>query len=161
MGMLWQLAGDSLTPEIINQIVTILVSGVEARLAGMTNHDVNKQNVTAVSDMMFNQGKPREAVELNVGNTYIQHNSQVADGPEGFIEYFDLMAAQDLGKQVEFKRVIAEGEFVVLPCSQTWPGSEDSAGIDICRLDANDKIVKHWDVLQELPEISARTNEMF
>jgi predicted SnoaL-like aldol condensation-catalyzing enzyme len=63
----------------------------------------NKKNVVAFYDLMFKQSKPREAMERFAGDTYIQHNP----GP---------------GKRVHFKRVVAEGSYVVLHCHQEWPG---------------------------------------
>jgi len=126
-----------------------------------TATDRNKANARAFYDLMFNQCKPREAVERFVGDRYIQHNPHVADGPEAFIEYFERMAAEHPGKVTHFIRAVAEGDLVVLHCHQIWPGSDDYAGMDIFRFDAAGKIVEHWDVLQVITEGSANRNGLF
>jgi predicted SnoaL-like aldol condensation-catalyzing enzyme len=127
----------------------------------MTDLNRNRRSAVSFYEMMFNDCRPRQAIDAFVGADYIQHNPHVKTGKQGFIDYFEQMAREYPGKRVVIKRTVAEGNLVVLHCHQIWPGDLEYAGIDIFRFDEDGKIVEHWDVLQEMPSESAHENGMF
>ena len=128
----------------------------------MTNIDLekNKKNATAFYKMAYS-GRPKIAVETYVGNQYIQHNPDVGDGKEAFIEYFDRMHREFQNKDITFVRCIAEGNLVALHTHQVWPGDDQYVTMDFFRFDENGKIVEHWDSIQQIPEKSKHNNTMY
>jgi predicted SnoaL-like aldol condensation-catalyzing enzyme len=122
--------------------------------------DQNKKNAVAFYKMAY-EGNPAKAVELYVGNEYIQHNPLVGNGPGPFIEYFERMQMEFSDKSIEFVRVIAEGDLVALHTHQTWPGNDEYVTMDFFRFDSYGKIVEHWDAMQQIPEKSKNGNTMY
>ncbi|MBO7913610.1 MULTISPECIES: nuclear transport factor 2 family protein [Vibrio] len=120
----------------------------------------NKDNAIAFYRTAY-MGDPAKAVELYVGDDYIQHNPVVADGKQGFIDYFEEMSRDYPKKDIEFLRIIAEGDQVALHTRQTWPAGEEYVTMDFFRFDSNGKIVEHWDSIQVVPKESANNNSMF
>ncbi|WP_373514301.1 ester cyclase [Persicitalea sp.] len=120
----------------------------------------NKKNAVAFYKMAY-EGNPRKAVEVYVGDEYIQHNPVVADGPEAFIGYFECMQAEYPDKTIEFVRAIAEGDLVALHTHQIWPGDDQYITMDFFRFDDAGKIVEHWDSIQQIPKESANENTMY
>jgi predicted SnoaL-like aldol condensation-catalyzing enzyme len=124
------------------------------------NLEKNKENAIAFYKMAY-EGDPRKAIELYVGDEYIQHNPDVADGTEGFIKYFERMQAEYPNKSIEFVRCIAEGELVALHTHQTWPDGDEYVTMDFFRFDESGKICEHWDAIQQIPDTSANPNLMY
>ena len=124
------------------------------------NPEQNKQNAIAFYKMAY-EGDPKKAVELYVGDEYIQHNPDVANGPDPFIEYFERMQAEYPDKSIEFVRAVAEGDLVALHTHQIWPGGHEYITMDFFRFDARGKVVEHWDSIQQIPETSANGNTMY
>lgn len=120
----------------------------------------NKKNAIAFYKMAY-EGNPKKAVKLYVGDQYIQHNPDVADGLSGFIKYFERMQDEYPDKSIEFVRCIAEGDLVALHTHQTWPENDQYVTMDFFRFDQNGKICEHWDAIQQIPEKSANPNTMY
>jgi predicted SnoaL-like aldol condensation-catalyzing enzyme len=123
------------------------------------NLESNKKNAIEFYQMSYN-GNPAKAVELYVGEKYIQHNPLVGDGKQPFIDYFEKMASEYPEKSIEFVRAIAEADLVALHTHQKWPGNEEYVTIDFFRFDENGKIVEHWDSMQQIPDYNANGNSM-
>jgi predicted SnoaL-like aldol condensation-catalyzing enzyme len=124
------------------------------------NIEKNKKNAIAFYKMAYD-GDPRGAVEKYVGEEYIQHNPDVADGMQGFIDYFERMQKEYPDKSIEFVRCIAEGDLVALHTHQVWPGNDQYVTMDFFRFDKNGKICEHWDAIQQIPEKSANPHSMY
>jgi len=116
----------------------------------------------------FEEKDPEKALRLYVGDYYRQHNPAVPDGKEAFAAYVKNRSAKNPGRKVFLKRVIAEGDLVVLHSHNIFtPGDEGYAGaphgvasINIFRLE-NGKVVEHWDVREPVPAESVHENTMF
>lgn len=120
----------------------------------------NKANAIAFYRMAY-EGEPQKAVDLYVGDQYIQHNPDVADGTQGFIDYFNRMQREYPEKSIEFVRAVAEGDLVALHTHQVWPGNEEYITMDFFRFDEQGKIVEHWDAIQKIPDQMPHNNGMY
>ena len=124
------------------------------------NLEENKKNAVAFYKTAY-EGNPQKAVEQYVGDNYIQHNPDVADGLSGFIEYFERMRSEYPNKSIEFVRCIAEGDLVALHTHQVWPENDQYVTMDFFRFDQEGKIREHWDAIQQVPEQSENPNTMY
>ncbi|NAS32530.1 hypothetical protein GTQ40_16225 [Flavobacteriaceae bacterium R38] len=120
----------------------------------------NKRNAIAFYKITY-EGKPKEAIKHYVGNEYIQHNPDVADGTKGFIDYFERMQEEYPDKSIEFVRCIAEGNLVALHTHQTWLGNDEYVTMDFFRFNEAGKICEHWDSIQQIPKSSLNPNKMY
>ncbi len=120
----------------------------------------NKANAIAFYRMAY-EGHPRKAIEDYIGKEYIQHNPEVEDGTEGFINYFERMQVEYPEKSIEFARCIAEDALVALHTHQIWPGNDQYVTMDFFRLDEHGKICEHWDAIQQVPKASKNPHTMY
>lgn len=120
----------------------------------------NKAAVLAFYEKGLNQ-KDADAALRYVGDRYVQHNPNAADGPEGFRKFVAFLRDKYPQSRSEIKRVFTDGDYVILHVHAVRePGTRGNAIIDIFRLEKG-RIVEHWDAVQPIPEQSANGNGMF
>jgi predicted SnoaL-like aldol condensation-catalyzing enzyme len=106
--------------------------------------------VLAFYEAALNQ-RDVEKAALFLGDTYIQHNPHVADGPEGLFRFIRFRRERYPEARNEIKRVIAEDDLVALHVhSVVVPGTPGRQIVDIFRVE-DGKVVEHWDVIQAIP----------
>ena len=141
-------------------LATLLILVGPAVQAADTLEENNKKIVLAFYDAALVQRNVDAAVAY-LGPQYIQHNPIAPDGVEGVKGLIRFLAEKYPQRTSSIKRVIAQGDLVVLHLhSKTNPEDRGTAIVDIFRL-SNGKIVEHWDVMQAVPEKAANANTMF
>ena len=119
----------------------------------------NKKVVVDFYRTVFIEKKVREGFERYVVRDYIQHNPLVATGREAAVKVLSQRVTP--ASVTDIKRVIAEGDLVVLHVhSRNTLQDRGRAVVDIFRV-SNGKITEHWDVIQAVPATAANSNSMF
>ena len=121
----------------------------------------NKRVAKSCLDTIFNQKKPSQAVAQYISPNYRQHNPDAPDGPDGVIAYASAYLKANPDLRLDFKRIIAEGDYVVVH-SHLIPNHSDigRAVVDIFRVE-DGKLVEHWDVMQPVSRQPKNRNTMF
>lgn len=92
------------------------------------------------------------------GDTYIQHNTGIADGVSGLNVALGALAEQGISMVYdEVHMVLAEGNFVLAVSEGTFGGAPTSY-YDLWRVE-NGKIAEHWDVMETIADQSTWQNE--
>lgn len=119
------------------------------------------QNRQLVCDFLFDvmQGnKPEKTPDYFDGDTYIQHNTAIADGLNGLSDALAALAEQ--GIEMIYDRthmVLAQGDFVLAVSEGSYAGAPTSY-YDLWRV-ANGKIAEHWDVMETIADASTWAND--
>ncbi|MFM1887400.1 MAG: hypothetical protein RL026_2557 [Pseudomonadota bacterium] len=120
----------------------------------------NKKLVLAFYEAMIGRKDP-EAAKRYMGDQYVQHSAYAEDGFEGVAAFARKFKADFPDHRYEVKKVIAEGDFVVLHLlgiNGMSPHGEQV--VDIFRV-RDGKVVEHWDVIQAIPGDSRNPNGTF
>jgi predicted SnoaL-like aldol condensation-catalyzing enzyme len=118
----------------------------------------NKKLVAGLYQEVFGD-KNIDAVDKYIGDNYIQHNPAVADGKEALKTALKVWFKDAPKEKIDIQHLGADGNFVYIH-TKSKQGNKIISVMDIFRVDGN-KIVEHWDVLQEVPVKAANDHPMF
>ena len=96
------------------------------------------------------KGQPEQAISKYTGDRYTQHSAGVPDGKEGFVEFFAPFLKRNPERDIRIIRTIEDGQYVFVHVHQNLNnGRYYYVTADIFDTDKSDKIIEHWDVIQE------------
>lgn len=127
----------------------------------ITDLDKTEENRKLVENFLYDvmQGNNLDKTpDYFDGDTYIQHNTGIADGVSGLNAALGAMAEQGISMVYdEVHMVLAQGNFVLAVSEGTF-GGEPTSYYDLWRVE-NGKIAEHWDVMETIADQSTWQNE--
>lgn len=128
----------------------------------MSTADERKRRVEDFLRTAFEQGEPEAAVRRHVGAKYVQHGAGASPGKEGFVAFAGAVARDHPDLRIDIRRILADGDLVAVHFWLTGLGDGPGhAVVDIFRLDADGRIVEHWDVMQAIAPGTADPGRLF
>jgi len=110
-----------------------------------------------VNDILIND-KMEKLAQYFDGDSYIQHNANVADGLSGLGAAIEEMTKQGMTMRYDkVHKILGQGNFVLVMSEGEFAG-KDASYYDLFRVE-NGKIAEHWDVVEEILTEDARMND--
>ena len=130
----------------------------ETRITDLDKTEANKKVVEDFINTVLLGGQMDKITNYINPQKYIQHNSAVADGLDGFGQAMQYFAENGLVMEyTQLHKVLGEGNFVLAMSEGKFGKGDHVAFYDLFRLE-NGLIVEHWDVIQTIPEKSEWKN---
>ena len=127
----------------------------------VTDLDKTEENRKLVESFLYDvmQGNhPEKTPDYFDGDTYIQHNTGIADGLSGLGAALAALAQQGVHMiYTTVHQVLAQGNFVLAVSEGTFGGAP-TAYYDLWRV-KNGKIAEHWDVMETIADQSTWAND--
>lgn len=127
----------------------------------ITNTDKTEENRKLVENFLYDvmQGNNLDKTpDYFDGDTYIQHNTAIADGVSGLNEALGALAEAGIEMIYDdVHMVLAQGNYVLAVSEGTYGGAPTSY-YDLWRVE-NGKIAEHWDVMETIADESTWQNQ--
>ena len=123
--------------------------------------DKTEENRDLIKNFLHDvmQGKaPEKTPSYFDGDTYIQHNTGIADGLSGLGAALEALGKQGIQMIYDnIHQVLAQGNFVLAVSEGTFGGAPTSY-YDLWRIE-NGKVAEHWDVMETIADKDTWQNQ--
>lgn len=143
---------------LVSAIAVSFIANAQTK-RNVKQEEANKKMVVNFYQKLFGDHE-YSVIDKYVDENYIQHNPGLPDGREALSNAVPMWLKDVPKSKVDFQRVAADGDLVFLHIKMAGANGKATAIVDIFRV-KNNKIVEHWDVMQETPEKSANAHPMF
>lgn len=127
-------------------------------LVDLDKTEVNREVVKNFLYDVMQGNRPEKTADYFSGDTYIQHNTSIADGLSGLGAALAAMAEQNIQMIYDaVHQVLAQGNFVLAVSEGTFGGAPTSY-YDLWRVE-DGKIAEHWDVMETIADKSTWQNQ--
>lgn len=107
-----------------------------------------RENTIGLYLEAIRDGHPQEATEKYFGSRYTQHSTGIADGKQGFLEFFLPFLERNPKRDIRILRSIEDGRHVFCHVFQSLnDGAAEWVTMDLFDTDSDHKIIEHWDVI--------------
>jgi predicted SnoaL-like aldol condensation-catalyzing enzyme/truncated hemoglobin YjbI len=131
----------------------------ETKIKNKSETEMNKSIARAFVETVLIKGQFDKLVSFYDENI-IQHNPYIDNTIPGLVKGIEALQKQGITIQIQkIWKVFGDGNFVLVASEGLFSG-KPTAFFDLFRIE-NDKVVEHWDVLQEVPQKQAHENGFF
>lgn len=120
--------------------------------------EANREVVKSFLYDVMQGNRPEKTADYFDGDTYLQHNTGIADGLSGLGAALAALAEQNIQMiYTTVHQVLAQGNFVLAVSEGTFGGAPTSY-YDLWRVE-DGKIAEHWDVMETIADKSTWQNQ--
>lgn len=144
------------TPKSANPSGRTMTDG-PAQASALADTSSNKKLVAAFVDDILVNGRMEKLAGYVDGDSYLQHNPQIADGLSGLGKALEAMAKAGVTMKYDrVHKVLGEGDFVLVVSEGQFAGKATSFH-DLFRVQ-DGKLAEHWDTIEAIPARSEWKN---
>lgn len=129
----------------------------------MSYSEQEKRNLDLIKGLYEQVLKPLDSsnVDRFIAPRYIQHSPLAASGPEPLKQFLDFIREQHPNATHDVKRMFADGDHVITHTHVRRHADDPGmAVVDIFRI-KDDRVVEHWDVIQDVDPATPNPESMF